>query len=305
MRETEAKDVYYMGIDHGNHLMKGTNHIMENGVEALETKPTFTTKTLVYEGRFYKVGESRGSVKDSKFEDNDYYLLTLALMAKEAMTRKIPYGAHVILGIGMPLKQFATARKQFVRYLVRDRQPVHFRFEDQVYELFIDDVLAFPQCYAAVADQLSRMQGECLIVDVGSWTIDIMAVRKGVPIESQCETFTGSMISVIQDIKSRTSELYGKELSESKITEYVSNQNAAIPDKYKKLMDEAFQRFANRVEGILKENGHDTEFSDVVYVGGGATVMKNYGKHETNIHYIEDVRANARGYEYLVKQMKA
>ena len=70
-------------------------------------------------------------------------------------------------------------------------------------------------------------------------------------------------------------------------------------------MDDAFKRFTNRVEGLLKENGHDTEFSDVIYVGGGATVMKNYGKQSANIHYIEDVRSNARGYEYLLRQMKS
>lgn len=305
MRETKANEVYYLGIDHGNHLMKGANHIMENGVEALETKPTFQTNTLVNEGKFYKVGENRRNVKDSKLEDNDYYLLTLVLMAKEAEIRGIPYGAHIVLGVGMPLKQFATVRKQFIKYLMRDRQPIHFRFEDKAYEFYIDDVLAFPQCYAAVADRLINMTQESLIVDVGSWTIDIMVVRNGVPIESKCETFTESMISVIQDIKSRTSELYGKEFFESKIMEYISNPNAQIPDKYKKLMDDAFKRFANRVEGLLKENGHDTEFSDVIYVGGGATVMKNYGKQSANIHYIEDVRANARGYEYLLRQIRA
>ena len=68
-------------------------------------------------------------------------------------------------------------------------------------------------------------------------------------------------------------------------------------------MDEAFKRFADRVEGILKENGHDTEFSDVIYVGGGATIMKNYGKQSNNISYIEDVRANAIGYELLARKM--
>ena len=46
MRDTISNDIYYLGIDHGNHLMKGANHIMENGVEALETKPTFSANTL-------------------------------------------------------------------------------------------------------------------------------------------------------------------------------------------------------------------------------------------------------------------
>lgn len=152
MRDTISNDIYYLGIDHGNHLMKGANHIMENGVEALETKPTFSANTLVYDGHFYKIGESRMNVKDNKLDDDAYYLLTLVLMAKEAITREIPYGAHVILGVGMPLKQFATARKQFVKYLMREKQPVHFRYEDQVFEFTIDNVMAFPQCYAAVAE---------------------------------------------------------------------------------------------------------------------------------------------------------
>ena len=167
--------------------------------------------------------------------------------------------------------------------------------------------MAFPQCYAAMAEQLSSISGECLIVDVGSWTIDIMSVRKvrnGVPIKSKCETFTESMISVIQDIKSRTRELFGKELSENKITEYIHHPDVNIPDKYRKLMDEAFKQFVDRVEGILKENGRDTEFSDVIYAGCGATIMKNYGKQSNNISYIEDVRANAIDYKLLARKME-
>lgn len=29
----EEKRIYYVGIDHGNHLMKTSNHVFENGVE--------------------------------------------------------------------------------------------------------------------------------------------------------------------------------------------------------------------------------------------------------------------------------
>ena len=70
--------------------------------------------------------------------------------------------------------------------------------------------------------QAWQYEGEYLIVDVGSWTIDIMHVKDGVPVESKCETFTESMISVIQEIKSRSSEVFGKEISENVITDYIS-----------------------------------------------------------------------------------
>lgn len=269
----EEKRIYYVGIDHGNHLMKTSNHVFENGVERQAVKPTFQANTLVYDGAFYKIGEKRNSVKDSKLADDDYYLLTLAALAKECQSGNIPNGAGVVLGVGLPLKQFATVRKQFVKYLKRGNQPVHFKFEDVAYDFTIENVLAFPQCYAAVADRLGSMKGEYLIVDVGSWTIDIMHVKDGVPVESKCETFTESMISVIQEIKSRSSEVFGKEISENVITDYISNFGGNYPEKYARIMDEALEKFVARVEGVLKENGHDTEFTNIIYVGGGAKAM--------------------------------
>lgn len=89
----EEKRIYYVGIDHGNHLMKTSNHVFENGVERQAVKPTFQANTLVYEGAFYKIGEKRNSVKDSKLADDDYYLLTLAALAKECQSGNIPNGA--------------------------------------------------------------------------------------------------------------------------------------------------------------------------------------------------------------------
>ena len=174
----EEKRIYYVGIDHGNHLMEDIKPCVENGDgKGRLLKPTFQANTLIYDGAFYKIGEKRNSVKDSKLADDDYYLLTLAALAKECQSENIPNGARVVLGVGLPLKQFATVRKQFVKYLKRGSQPVHFKFEDVAYEFTIENVMAFPQCYAAVADRLGSMKGEYLIVDVGPWTIDIMHVK--------------------------------------------------------------------------------------------------------------------------------
>lgn len=298
----EDKRIYYVGIDHGNHLMKSANHVFENGVERLATKPTFSGNTLIHEGVFYKIGEKRNSVKDSKLADDDYYLLTLVALAKECQSGAIPNGARVVLGVGLPLKHFSTTRKAFVRYLKRE-QTVKFNYEDMQYNFIIENVLVFPQCYAAVADKLGDMKGEYLIVDVGSWTIDIMHVKDGVPVESKCETFTESMISVIQGIRSKSSELFGKEISEDVITAFISNGNCNCAEKYTRLMESELEAFAKKVEGILKENGHDTEFANIIYVGGGAKVMAAYGRRGNNIDYVVDVRANAKGYEYLARQL--
>ena len=295
-------DRYIIGLDHGNHLMKTANHIMQNGVNRLGAKPTFTANTLHYGRAYYKVGEERMPIKDSKLADDDYYILTLTMLAKEMKTREIPQDSHIVLAAGMPLKQFSSERDGFIRYLKRDSQPVGFRYEDTAYKFCIDKVVVFPQCYAAVVGRLPSMK-ECLIVDIGSWTIDIMEVKDGVPVESHCETFSESLVSVIQDIRSGSSELLKKEISENRITAYIQGDSENIPKPHQKLMDTALERFAARVEGLLKENGHDTRFTDMVYVGGGAAVMKKYGRSGSNVSYITDVRANAIGYEYIASQI--
>lgn len=298
----KSGDRYIIGMDHGNHLVKTASHIMPNGVKRLGAKPTFPANTLHYGRVCYKVGEERMPVKDSKLADDDYYILTLAMLAQEAETRGIPQGSHIVLAAGMPLKQFSTEREAFVRYLKRDGQPVSFRYGDRAYKFSIDRVVVFPQCYAAVVDRLPSMK-ECLVVDVGSWTIDIMEVWDGVPVESNCETFTESLVSVIQDIRSESSELLKKEISENRIIAYIQGDVGNIPKPHQKLMDTALERFAARVEGLLKENGHDTHFTDVVYVGGGAVIMQKYGRTGSNVSYITDVKANAIGYEYIASQM--
>lgn len=302
MKRMKSANRYIIGLDHGNHLIKTANHIMQNGVKRLGAKPTFMANTLNYGRAYYKVGEERANVKDSKLADDDYYILTLTMLAKEARSREIPQDARIMLAVGMPLKQFSSERDAFIRYLRRDGQSVSFKYEETAYKLCIDRVMAFPQCYAAVASRLPAMR-ECLIVDIGSWTIDIMEVQNGVPVESHCETFSESLVSVIQAIRSESSELLKKEISENRIIAYIQGDTENIPKQHQKLMDMALERFAARVEGILKENGHDTQFTDMIYVGGGAAVMKRYGRTGSNISYIVDVKANAIGYEYIAGQI--
>ena len=166
----EENRIYYVGIDHGNHLMKTSNRVFENGVERQAVKPTFQANTLVYDGAFYKIGEKRNSVKDSKLADDDYYLLTLAALAKECQSGNIPNGARVVLGVGLPLKQFATVRKQFVKYLKRGNQSVHFKFEDEAYDFTIENVTGISTMLCSSGRQTRQYEGR--ISDCGCWFLD-------------------------------------------------------------------------------------------------------------------------------------
>ena len=79
--------------------------------------------------------------------------------------------------------------------------------------------------------------------------------------------------------------------------------DAMIPEDCKSVIRDGLRNFAKGIEAKLSELGFDLEMMPVVYAGGGAMVMKRYGRVQGNyVHYLEDIRVNARGYEYLARQ---
>ena len=70
-----------IGIDHGWSMMKTISQVFVTGVKEITTTPALFGDVLEYEGKFYKVGTVRQEVKDTKVEDDSFYLLTLAAVA--------------------------------------------------------------------------------------------------------------------------------------------------------------------------------------------------------------------------------
>ena len=66
------------------------------------------------------------------------------------------------------------------------------------------------------------------------------------------------------------------------------------------IIEKGLQEYADSVEAKLREIKVDLKHENIVYVGGGASVMKKYGRTKgRNIQYVTDVKANAIGYRYL------
>ena len=126
--------------------------------------PALFGDVLEYEGKFYKVGTVRQEVKDTKVEDDSFYLLTLAAVAKELKRRGLAE-AKVFLAVGLPLTRFGAEKNDFIKYLTKNKR-VSFKYENESYHIEIDDVAVFPQCYAAVVDKIPAMAKKTLIVRV-------------------------------------------------------------------------------------------------------------------------------------------
>ena len=105
-----------IGIDHGWSMMKTISQVFVTGVKEITTTPALFGDVLEYEGKFYKVGTVRQEVKDTKVEDDSFYLLTLAAVAKELKRRGLAE-AKVFLAVGLPLTRFGAEKNDFIKYL--------------------------------------------------------------------------------------------------------------------------------------------------------------------------------------------
>lgn len=296
----EEQKILLCGIDHGFFTMKTAHFVFENGVKELGGEASLLTNTMLINGRYFKVGEGRLPLKDTKVEDKDYFLLTLAAVAKEMDY----YGltdAEVCIAAGLPFTRFGQEKVEFKEYL--NLGDMEFQYSGREYHINCKEVFLYPQCYAAVADRLGKLPAELLIVDIGSKTVDIILTRKHVPVESDCITIPSALIQCMANINNVVYRKTNRTLSEEQIQQVMMYGNAPYSDKVVQIVKEELEVFAKGIEATLKEHGFEPEMTPVVYVGGGAGVMKRFGSvFGRHIMHIEDVKANALGYEYLAHQ---
>lgn len=289
-----------IGIDHGWSNIKTANTVFTTAVSHIANEPGVFDNILEYEGKYYSIGGKRLMVKDTKVTDDNFYLLTLAAVAKELKIRGI-HNADVFLSVGLPLTRFGAEKEDFIKYLSRKKE-VAFKFEQQTYRINIVKVSVFPQCYAAVADRLAQYGRKHVIVDIGSWTLDLMTIRNMAPELSECDTRPMGLITCMHSINKECVAKFNSEIDEAELEYIMRTGRCEMDDRYKDVIESELKKFADKVWNTLREFNINTAITPITFVGGGATVMKLYGAvGGNNIDYIEDVRANAKGFEYLAK----
>lgn len=104
-------NIEVIGIDHGWSQMKTVNAaVFSSGIREILTEPAFYDDVLEYDGKYYKVGTARETVMENKVENDDYYLLTLASVAKELRIRG-KSEANVVLAVGLPASRYGDEKQ--------------------------------------------------------------------------------------------------------------------------------------------------------------------------------------------------
>ena len=285
-----------IALDHGWSSIKGEHIFMENLVTQVDYTPLTNNGLLEYRGRKYIIGQGRLGKQATKTENDNYFLLTLAGIAKELNYQKREKTTHVELYVGVPLTMFGAERKAFREYLWNKEQ-LSFKFEGVHYCFYLDKVKIYAQCYAAIANRMGDMN-RLRCVDLGSWTMDVLSVKDKIPMDKDAYTYEVGLITAFERIKKDGLPKVHCEIPEEDITDYI--KGTSVNDEFIPIIEKGLQEYADSVEAKLREIKVDLKHENIIYVGGGASVMKKFGRTKgRNIQYVTDVKANAIGYRYL------
>lgn len=285
-----------IALDHGWSSIKGEHIFMENLVTQVDYTPLTNNGLLEYRGRKYIIGQGRLGKQATKTENDNYFLLTLAGIAKELNYQKREKTTHVELYAGVQLTMFGAERKAFREYLWHKEQ-LSFNFEGVHYCFYLDKVKIYAQCYAAIANRMGDMN-RLRCVDLGSWTMDVLSVKDKIPMDKDAYTYEVGLITAFERIKKDGLPKVHCEIPEEDITDYI--KGISVNDEFIPIIEKGLQEYADNVEAKLREIKVDLKHENIIYVGGGASVMKKFGRTKgRNIQYVTDVKANAIGYRYL------
>ena len=310
MKNNDMKRII-VGIDHGYKNMKTANTMFPTAISKVATLPDDKSGIIEmispYNGEIYtENGDAIPYVDSSiKSDTEDFYILTLICIAKE-MARKSLTRARVKIVAGLPQRWYEGQKESFEKYLTRYEE-VRFKYQGERYHIEIEGVTLYTQGYAAymTSNNIAKyMNREVCVCDIGGGTMDIIPVRNGKVINTECKIDTRATIWLINEIKEQVETELCQTIPESIIIDYMTrgSKNEAPKNKYEEVMKKVLIKYTQMVYQKLKESRINTDLIPLIFVGGGAVVIKRFGTYdENNTEFITDLSANAKGYEKVYR----
>ena len=297
-----------IGIDHGYYAVKTKHFSFPAGITAYSHEPYTLQNTLEYEGRYYVCGTGRQPILRDKTENDSYFLLTLAAIAKEIRHRGEKAECSVVIGAGLPLTTYGREKKPFRNYLLRSSQPVSFRYEGEEYKAVIRDVLLFPQGYSAIVNhpEFVRDEPSVLLMAIGGWTVDVMRLDNGVPFAAACRSLELGMIRCIDEAREQVRRDTGLSVTDAQVERVLAGRKCSVGEEASVIIQQQGRIYTERLLSAAMEAGFDLKALPVVLMGGGASVVTRSVREQDRlcrVLVITDVRANAEGYERIMSQM--
>ena len=293
-----------IAVDHGNSAIKSENFTFPSALERHANKPPLASDILEYNGAFWTMSGQRIAYMMDKTKDERFFILTLIAIAKEMLhSGYLPPAADIDLAVGLPPEHFSLMRESFTKYLKRGE--VEFSFNEMPAKINIKNVFVYPQAYAAVVPQGSRLKDEprIFIVDIGGLTIDVLLLKNSIPDLHFCRSFENGVIPMTNFIIGKIGAQHGIKIAEDQIAAAIKGDNKLVlPTNIIESILMYAKQHSDMIIDELRENMVELKANPVIFIGGGAILLKPFIEKSSMIvkaEYVLDEKANAKGYALL------
>lgn len=297
-------------IDHGNRNLKTEQHVFTSGILESDCKPVLG-EFLQYNGRYYTLSEQRIPYMRDKSSDERFFILTLFGIVMEAECQRINAENTILqveLPVGLPPKHYGALHKKFRDYFM-DRGRQCFIYKGKEYQLEITDAAVFPQDYAAAMTIYPKISAfnKVTTVDIGGFTLDYLLLRGGRPDLSVCDSLEKGVITLYNTIISRVNSEHDILLEDADIDSIIKGEKTDYDMQVARMVQDMTKTYVDDLLGTLRERGIDLKTGCVVFIGGGALLLREYLENSDKVGkcvFIEDICANAKGYGLLYQVQK-
>jgi len=298
-----------ISVDHGNRSIKTPAFLFTSGVIVSDNKFGIKSDYIFWGGKYYTLTEKRISYMRDKTEDERFYVLTLFAIAYELERQNVEETLDPIditLLVGLPPAHYGQLHRRFEDYFFRKREIVDFEYNDRCYSIRINKVVSYSQALAAAVTRYGDLKNHAVsyVIDIGGFTVDVLKLRKGRPDLEVMESFEQGVITLYNKIMSQCNAQFDRLLEDSDIDEVIMSEPTILPGEIQLLIRNNAQQFLSEFFNFLRERGIDVKSSKCVFAGGGSMLLRNMIERGGKVGFpifIDNIHANAQGYELLYK----
>ena len=249
-------------------------------------------------GMYYQIGEEHKEFCAEKTQDEDYYVLTLAAIARE-LDGKGMNRATVHIAAGLPLTWVATQKEDFQKYLLQN-ECVDFTFRNKEYHVEFAGADIYPQGFAAAFYRLQDFKGINMLADIGNGTMNIMYINNSRPLEKKCFTEKYGTHQCVLAVRESLLKELGTVVDDLVIEQVIRTGTADIGEKYLTVIRKAAGDYTKEIFHKLREREYNPELMRLYVVGGGGCMIQNFGEYDkSRVTIVRDICATAKGYEAM------
>ena len=213
---------------------------------------------------------------------------------------------QIQLPIGLPPKHFAELYEKYETFFRAEGKVLDLNFNGNIYHICIQEVRAFVQDFAAMMTigQDIMQVPKAVGIDIGGFTTDYLLMRKGRPDMGYCDSLEKGVITMYNQIISSVNSEYDRLLEDTDIDSILAGNTQYYDDSVVHMTESMVQDFVTDLLNSIRERGIDTKTSYTVFIGGGSVLLKQFLEKSNRLGkylFIEDLKANARGYDLLYR----